>query len=69
MTSVSIPKTMKGVQMKNIGGPEVLQYKTDLPVPVPRGGEVLVKNEFIGINYVDVFVAILPFLDLNASLS
>ncbi len=55
--------------MKNIGGPEVLQYKTDLPVPVPRGGEVLVKNEFIGINYVDVFVAILPFLDLNASLS
>jgi len=58
MTSVSIPKTMKGVQMKNIGGPEVLQYKTDLPVPVPRGGEILVKNDFIGINYVDVFVAL-----------
>ena len=49
---------MKGVQMKNIGGPEVLQYKTDLPVPVPRGGEILVKNDFIGINYVDVFVAL-----------
>ena len=46
---------MKGVQMKNIGGPEVLQYKIDLPVPVPRDGEVLVKNDFIGINYVDVF--------------
>ena len=69
MTSVSIPKTMKGVQMKNIGGPEVLQYKTDLPVPVPRSGEVLVKNDFIGINYVDVFVALLPFLNLNTSIS
>ncbi|KAK0515673.1 hypothetical protein JMJ35_001707 [Cladonia borealis] len=55
MTSVSIPKTMKGVQMENFGGPEVLQYKNDLPVPVPESGEVLVKNDFIGINYVDVY--------------
>lgn len=47
--------------MKNFGEPELLQYKTDLPIPVPRGGEVLVKNEFIGVNYVDVFVALLPF--------
>lgn len=69
MTSVSIPKTMKGVQMKNIGGPEVLQYKTDLPIPVPRSGEVLVKNDFIGINYVDVFVALLPYPNLNTSIS
>lgn len=68
MTSVSIPKTMKGVQMKNFGGPEVLQYKTDLPVPVLRGGEVLVKNDFIGINYVDVFVALHLFLNLNTSI-
>ena len=49
-----IPKVMKGVQMKEFGGPEVLLYRTDLPVPVPRDGEVLVKNDFIGINYVDV---------------
>ncbi|KAL8768159.1 MAG: hypothetical protein Q9209_005550 [Squamulea sp. 1 TL-2023] len=46
---------MKGVQATNFGGPEVLQYKTDLPVPTPRGGEILVKNEFIGVNYVDVY--------------
>lgn len=58
-SSASIPKTMKGVQMKTFGGPEVLQYKTDLPVPVPHSGEVLVKNDYIGINYVDVFVALL----------
>lgn len=59
MKSIVIPKTtcMKGVQMKNTGGPEVLKYKVDLPVPTPYDGEVLVKNEFIGINYVDMFVA------------
>lgn len=51
---------MKGVQITSFGGPEVLQYKTDLPVPTPRGDEILVKNEFIGVNYVDVLV--LPFL-------
>ena len=56
MTSVSVPNTMKGVQVTSFGGPEVLQYKTDLPVPTPRGGEILVKNEFIGVNYVDVLV-------------
>ncbi|KAL9099480.1 MAG: hypothetical protein Q9163_005024 [Psora crenata] len=55
MTPVPIPKVMKGVQMKNFGSAEVLQYQTDLPVPVPRDGEVLIKNDFIGINYVDVY--------------
>lgn len=69
MTSVSIPKIMKGVQLKNVGGPEVLQYKTDLPVPIPQSGEVLVKNDFIGINYVDVFVALLPSPNLITSIS
>lgn len=55
--------------MKNFGEPEVLQYRTDLPVPVPRDGEVLIKNDFIGINYVDVFVALLPFPNINPSVS
>jgi hypothetical protein len=39
--ATSIPKTM------------MLQYKTDLPVPTPKEGQVLVKNDFIGINYID----------------
>lgn len=59
MSSISIPKIMKGVLMTKPGGPEVLQYKTDLPVPIPRAGEVLVKNDFIGINYVDMSVNLL----------
>ena len=44
---------MKGVIMEKTGGVEVLQYRTDLPVPEPKPDEVLVKNEIIGINYID----------------
>jgi hypothetical protein len=53
MASISIPTTMKGVLVEKTGGVEVLEYKTDLPVPVPKEGEVLVKNDFIGVNYID----------------
>jgi NADPH2:quinone reductase len=49
----SLPKTMKAVSIDKTGGTDVLQYKTDVPVPEPKEGEVLVKNEFIGINYID----------------
>ena len=52
-TMSSLPKTMKAVYIEKTGGTEVLQYKTDVPVPEPKEGEVLVKNEFIGINYID----------------
>lgn len=48
---------MKGVLIEKTGGVEVLQYKTDLPVPSPKEGEVLVKNDFIGINYIDTYVS------------
>lgn len=49
----SVPKTMKAVIIEKHGGTEVLQHKTDVPVPEPKAGEVLVKNDFIGINYID----------------
>ncbi|QSZ28719.1 hypothetical protein DSL72_003221 [Monilinia vaccinii-corymbosi] len=54
MTS-SIPQTMKGVLIEKTGGVEVLDYRTDLPVPTPKGGEILVKNEFVGVNYIDTY--------------
>jgi len=53
--ATSTPKTMKGVLIEKTGGVEVLEYKTDLPVPTPKEGEVLVKNDFIGINYIDTY--------------
>ena len=46
---------MKGILIEKTGGTEVLQYKTDLPVPSPKEGEILVKNTFIGINYIDTY--------------
>lgn len=51
----SIPKTMKGVIMEKNGGTEVLQYRTDLPVPEPKEGQILVKNDFVGINFIDTY--------------
>ena len=51
--ATSIPKAMSGVLIEKTGGVEVLQYRTDLPVPTPKEGQVIVKNDFIGINYID----------------
>ncbi|TVY56473.1 putative quinone oxidoreductase [Lachnellula suecica] len=55
MATASIPKTMQGVLAESTGGPEVLKWRTDIPVPTPEADEVLVKNEFIGVNYVDIY--------------
>lgn len=55
--ATSLPKTMKGILIEKPGGVEVLQYKTDLPVPTPKEGEVLIKNDFIGINYIDTYLS------------
>jgi hypothetical protein len=52
--STSIPKTMKGVQISKNGGTEVLEY-VDMPVPSPGAGQVLIKNNIIGINYIDTY--------------
>lgn len=44
---------MKGVLISTTGGTEVLEYITDLPVPEPKEGEILVKNDVVGVNYID----------------
>ncbi|KAG4030740.1 hypothetical protein MFRU_011g01950 [Monilinia fructicola] len=53
--TTSIPQTMKGVLIEKTGGVEVLDYRTDLPVPTPKEGELLAKNEFVGVNYIDTY--------------
>ncbi|KAK4238670.1 hypothetical protein C8A03DRAFT_14887 [Achaetomium macrosporum] len=50
-----IPKTMSGILIEETGGVEVLQWKTNLPVPELKEGEILVRNEFIGVNYIDTY--------------
>jgi NADPH2:quinone reductase len=44
---------MRAVQIHQHGGPEVLEPVV-LPDPRPGPDEVLVRNEFIGVNYVDL---------------
>lgn len=53
--AAQLPSTMSGVLVEKTGGIEVLQYKTDLPLPTPKEGEVLVKNDVIGINFIDIY--------------
>ena len=44
---------MRAVQISRHGGPEELRL-TELPDPAPGPGEVLVRNSWIGVNYVDL---------------
>ena len=43
---------MKAIQISKFGGPEVMEY-LDLPDPVLKSGEELIKVSAIGINYAD----------------
>ncbi|HEX6098439.1 MAG TPA: quinone oxidoreductase [Thermoanaerobaculia bacterium] len=45
---------MKAIQVRATGGPEALE-SVDVPAPEPRPGEVLVRIEAIGVNYIDVY--------------
>lgn len=47
------PEMMKGVAITENGGTEVLHLREDLPVPKPADGEILIRNDFIGVNYID----------------
>ncbi|TWU77278.1 NADPH:quinone reductase [Metarhizium rileyi] len=48
------PTTMKAVEICKTGGIDVLEYK-DVPVPTPKEGQVLVKNEYAGVNFIDTY--------------
>ena len=45
---------MKAVVISETGGPEVLEIK-DIKLEDPKSGEVLIKNEAIGLNYIDTY--------------
>lgn len=51
----SVPKTMNGIQIPRTGDVSVLTHETALPVPAPSDGQVLVRNEYAGINYIDTY--------------
>ncbi|CAM2785929.1 alcohol dehydrogenase family protein [Vibrio rarus] len=50
----TIPKTMKGIQLIGHGGPEMLQYRDDIPVQTPTSNEVLIRVSAAGVNNTDI---------------
>jgi len=45
---------MKAIQVKQPGGPEVME-QVDLPVPQPKPNEAVVKIQAAGVNFIDVY--------------
>jgi alcohol dehydrogenase len=50
----AVPQTMSGVQLVGHGGPEMLVWRDDIPVPRPGEGDVLVKVLAAGVNMTDI---------------
>lgn len=51
---MTIPAVMSGVYLTHHGGPEALDYRTDIPVPLPGDGQVLVRVAAAGVNNTDI---------------
>jgi NADPH2:quinone reductase len=45
---------MKAIQIREIGGPEVLEL-VELPIPAPGPGQVLIRVEAIGVNFIEIY--------------
>ena len=54
MTGLPSKTLMKAIQVKQPGGPEVLEL-VDLPVPQPKPNEAVVKIGACGVNFIDVY--------------
>jgi len=46
---------MKAIQVKNFGGPEVMEL-VDIPSPEPGAGQIKIKVEAAGVNPVDTYI-------------
>jgi NADPH2:quinone reductase len=45
---------MRAIQFSETGGPEVL-HEVDIPEPEPKPGQVRVRHEAIGVNFIDTY--------------
>jgi NADPH2:quinone reductase len=50
-----LPATQRAVIVEEVGGPEVMQYRTNYPISSLQEGQVLVKNNISGVNYIDTY--------------
>ena len=51
----TVPKTMKAAVIRETGPAENMLVESDYPVPELKDGQVLVNNEFAGINFIDTY--------------
>jgi NADPH2:quinone reductase len=45
---------MKAIQIHSTGGPEALEL-ADLPIPQPEAGQVLIRIEATGVNFIEIY--------------
>ncbi|WP_248962906.1 zinc-binding dehydrogenase [Sphaerisporangium perillae] len=60
---MSIPATMRALQQTSLNGPQDMRLITDVPVPSPGQGEVLIRVTAAGVNFADISKAHGTFLD------
>ena len=51
---MSFPATMRALQQTSLNGPQDLRLVSDVPVPSPNPGEVLIRVTAAGVNFVDI---------------
>mmetsp|Transcript_32313 Transcript_32313/g.78594 ORF Transcript_32313/g.78594 Transcript_32313/m.78594 type:complete len:347 (-) Transcript_32313:64-1104(-) len=55
MADSTIPDTMKAIVVKETGGLEAMTLDPSYPVPKVGDNQVLIKNEFAGLNFIDTY--------------
>lgn len=51
---MTLPETMFGIALKGHGGPEKMEWRDDLPTPVPANGDVVIQVAAAGVNNTDI---------------
>ena len=49
-----LPKTMHAVVLTGHGGFDKMEYRNDVPVPLPKNNEVLIRVAAAGVNNTDI---------------
>ena len=51
---MTLPEKMYGILLNGYGGPEMLEWRDDLPVPLPGKNDVIVRVGAAGVNNTDI---------------